>query len=42
MRRHFGLGRETQADSLEVLWPDGTTTKLENVKANRLVEIKQK
>ena len=42
MRRHFGLGRETQADSLEVLWPDGTTTKLENVKANQLVEIKQK
>jgi hypothetical protein len=42
MRRHFGLGAETQADSLEVLWPDGTTTKLENVKANQLVEIKQK
>jgi hypothetical protein len=42
MRRHFGLGREAQADSLEVLWPDGTTTRLENVKANRLVEIKQK
>jgi hypothetical protein len=42
MRRHFGLGGEAQADSLEVLWPDGTTTKLENVKANQLVEIKQK
>jgi len=42
MRRHFGLGAATQADALEVLWPDGTTTKLENVKANQLVEIKQK
>ncbi len=41
MRRHFGLGRETQADSLEVLWPDGTTTKLANVKADQVVEIKQ-
>lgn len=41
MRRHFGLGQETQVDSLEVLWPDGTTTKMENVKANRLLEIVQ-
>ena len=42
MRRHFGLGAATQADALEVLWPDGATTKLENVKANQLLEIKQK
>jgi enediyne biosynthesis protein E4 len=41
MRRHFGLGQEKQVDSLEVLWPDGTTTKMENVKANRLLEIVQ-
>jgi hypothetical protein len=41
MRRHFGLGPEKQADVVEVLWPDGTTTKLENVKANRLIEIAQ-
>jgi hypothetical protein len=41
MRRHFGLGAEKQADSVEVQWPDGTTTKLENVKANRLLEIVQ-
>jgi hypothetical protein len=41
MRRHFGLGPETQADSLEVLWPDGTTTKRANVKADQVVEIKQ-
>ena len=42
MRRHFGLGAQAQADSLEVLWPDGTTTRLENVKADRVVEIRQK
>jgi hypothetical protein len=41
MRRHFGLGAAKQADSLEVLWPDGTATRMENVKANRLVEIAQ-
>ncbi|HEY2942883.1 MAG TPA: CRTAC1 family protein [Vicinamibacteria bacterium] len=41
MRRHFGLGAETQADSLEVVWPDGTTTRRENVRANQVVEITQ-
>jgi hypothetical protein len=41
MRRHFGLGAETQADSLEVVWPDGTTTRRENVRADQVVEIKQ-
>jgi enediyne biosynthesis protein E4 len=41
MRAHFGLGALTQADSVEVRWPDGATTRLENVKANRIVEIAQ-
>jgi len=41
MRRHFGLAQEKQADSLEVLWPDGTTTRLTNVKANQILEIRQ-
>jgi hypothetical protein len=40
-RRHFGLGQEKQADSIDVRWPDGTVTKMENVKANQLVEIRQ-
>jgi hypothetical protein len=42
MRRHFGLGAETRAESVEVLWPDGTTTRLDNVKADQFIEIKQK
>jgi enediyne biosynthesis protein E4 len=42
MRPHFGLGPAKQADSLEVTWPDGTTTRLENVKANQLVTIEQR
>jgi hypothetical protein len=41
MRAHFGLGAAGQADSVEVRWPDGTTTRLENVKANRIVEVAQ-
>jgi hypothetical protein len=40
-RRHFGLGQERQADSIDVRWPDGTATKMENVKANQVVEIRQ-
>ena len=41
MRRHFGLGKEGQADTIEVRWPDGTTSRRENVKANQIVEIRQ-
>jgi hypothetical protein len=41
MRQHFGLARQPRADSIEVSWPDGTSTRLENVKANQLVEIRQ-
>jgi hypothetical protein len=41
MRQHFGLGTATHVDSIDVRWPDGTSTRLENVKANRLVEIAQ-
>jgi hypothetical protein len=40
-RLHFGLGKAAQVDSIEVLWPDGKTTKRENVKANQLIEIVQ-
>jgi hypothetical protein len=41
MRRHFGLGARTQADSVEVRWPDGTVTTLTNVKADQVLEIRQ-
>jgi hypothetical protein len=42
MRPHFGLGAATQADSVEVRWPDGSTTRMENVKADRLIQIQQR
>src|SRR5262245_52712468 len=41
-RAHFGLGTAAQADTLEVLWPDGTGTKLENVKANQILTVRQR
>jgi hypothetical protein len=41
MRQQFGLGGVGQVDLLEVHWPDGTTTKLENVKANQVVVVEQ-
>jgi hypothetical protein len=41
MRQHFGLGAAKLVDLVEVKWLDGTISKLENVKANQIVEIKQ-
>jgi hypothetical protein len=42
MRQHVGLGTVTGVDSIEVRWPDGTTTRMEKVKANQLVELAQR
>ena len=37
---HFGLGRDTSADSIKVTWPaTGFITFLKNIKANQTIEI---
>lgn len=36
---HFGLGKNDKADSLQVIWPDGTVQTLVNVKADQHVTI---
>ena len=40
-RRHFGLGSAARADRVEVLWPDGTSTVLTDVKADQVLEVRQ-
>ncbi|MHC4493378.1 MAG: ASPIC/UnbV domain-containing protein [Planctomycetota bacterium] len=39
-RMHFGLGDHAVVDSIEVLWPDGTKTRRETVRADQVVEIR--
>ena len=40
-RAHFGLGSEEVADQVEIRWPDGKVTKLEEVKANQFLKVVQ-
>jgi len=39
---HFGLGGESSADTVEVIWPDGMTQLLTNVKADRRLTLDHK
>ena len=39
LRQHFGLGRATQAERLEIRWPSGKTDMLQNVEANAIVTV---
>lgn len=36
---HFGLGKETKMDSLEVTWPDGKVQKLNGLNANQTLTL---
>ncbi len=40
-RQHFGLGVVEKIDAIEVLWPDGSTSKRENVGVDRLIVMRQ-
>ena len=39
LRQHFGLGRSTQADRLEIRWPSGKMDVLQNIAANAIVTV---
>jgi hypothetical protein len=38
-RPHFGLGPVAKADLVEVRWPDGTTTRLQDVAADEVLNV---
>src|SRR5262249_8767743 len=40
-RLHFGLGKSTRADRLEIRWPDGKVEIFRNVDGDQLVELEQ-
>ncbi len=40
-RLHFGLGSATSVRRLEVVWPDGTTTSMEDVAVNQALRIRK-
>ena len=38
-RAHFGVGKNQKVDRIEVRWPSGRISKLENVKVNQVVTV---
>ncbi|MBL0745511.1 VCBS repeat-containing protein [Chryseolinea lacunae] len=36
---HFGLGKNTVVDSLQIIWPDGKSQVMRNVKADRTITL---
>ncbi|MEH6659497.1 VCBS repeat-containing protein [Leeuwenhoekiella marinoflava] len=38
---HFGLGQEKIVDSIRIIWPDNTSQKLTNIKANQTLKVNQ-
>ena len=41
MRVHFGLGKETKVDSVEVRWPSGLTERFDNLSVDKINEVKE-
>ena len=40
-RLHFGLGRNSRIEVVEIVWPSGTVTKLPNLKSDQIVAVKE-
>jgi len=40
-RLHFGLGKQTRIDALEVIWPSGMVTRLSGVSSDRIITIQE-
>ena len=41
LRLHFGLGRQSKADRIEITWPSGRTESLNNVQGRRVVTMRE-
>jgi len=41
LRVHFGLGKATKVDSLEIRWPSGMVDTLKDVAVNQLIYVKE-
>jgi enediyne biosynthesis protein E4 len=41
LRIHFGLGKADKVDLLEIRWPSGLLDTLKDIKANRLIYVKE-
>jgi hypothetical protein len=39
LRLHFGLGKESKLDSVEIQWPSGVVEKLQNVEADNIYTL---
>jgi hypothetical protein len=42
IRQHFGVGKATKIDLLEIQWPDGGKTSLTDVKVNQFLTVEEK
>ena len=40
-RVHFGLGKDTMVREMVLTWPSGTVQRLENIKADQILTIKE-
>jgi hypothetical protein len=39
-RLHLGLGEHEKIEAIEVIWPSGAVTKLENIRADQIISVK--
>jgi hypothetical protein len=42
LRLHFGLGRHTRVDAMEIQWPSGGIERLEKLDVDRVLSIREK
>jgi len=40
-RIHFGVGKRTKIDSLEITWPSGQIDRLTNVPLDQIIAVKE-